>query len=162
MKLLHSHNDYWTTHPFKYAFWNGVNMFEIDIIHIGGKLMASHSWRPCKCLCRAELEKNYLIPMIENITKTPELIFVLYIEYKSGSKKINPILHDLLLKYKHPRLHYTISALNNTWYQKSRHIQAQQFMDLYKDELALTWESDLETQYEYERRDYYTKKWWMF
>jgi len=137
-------------------------MLEADIMYFSGKLRLSHSWKPCSCMYFGELEYTYLLPMQLFLKANPESELWLYIEYKSGSKKINSILHDLLLKYKHPRLHYTISALNNTWYQKPRHIQAQQFMDLYKDELGLTWEADLETQYEYERRDFFIKKWWMF
>lgn len=164
MKLLHSHNDYWTDVPFYTAVTQGANMFEADIIYYCGELLLAHSWKPFKCMYCGELEEKYLLPMRMHVTTNPNSELWLYIEYKSGSKKMNPLLYDLLSKHKHPKLHYTISALNNTWYQKPRHVQAQKFMNTYKDDLGLTWETDLETQFgsDYERRDFYTKKWWMF
>jgi hypothetical protein len=162
MKLFHSHNDYWTQCPFYIGIVQGMNMFEVDIIYFCGKLMLSHSWKPFRCMYYGELEEKYLLPMIMYVIANIESELWLYIEYKSGNKKINSLLYNILSRNTHPRLHYTLSALNNTWYQKPRHIQAQQFMDLYKDELGLTWETDLETQYEYERFDLYDKKWWMF
>jgi hypothetical protein len=162
MKLLHSHNDYWAPYPLYSGLPLDVNMFEADIIYLNGKLMLSHSWRPFEFLCFGELEENYLLPMRMYVTAHPEKELWLYIEYKTSNKNVNSVLLELLLKNRHPNLHITLSALNNTWYQKPRHIQAQKFMDSYQKEFNLTWEADLEKQYEYEKVDLYEKKWWMF
>ena len=94
MKYLHSHNCYWNRSQFYKALKAGCNIFEVDVMLVGGELMLTHSWKPFKWLCYGKLESYF-----EKIHRLRDKELYLYIEIKTSDEKILYKLSTLIGKY---------------------------------------------------------------
>lgn len=112
MKYLHSHNDYFNRSQFFKALKEDCNIFEVDVMLVGGELMMTHSWRPFKWLCYGKLESYF-----EKIHKLRDKELYIYIEIKTSDEKIIYKLTTLINQY--PGIRVLIKGIDR-WFSVGR------------------------------------------
>ncbi len=116
--IKYSHNDYWCQSPIYDALEHGIYMFEADVVLFRGVVALAHSWRPWRSAYYGSLEHMYL----KELHHMTDRKYYLYIELKSGRKKLGKKLHQLFLKYHNCRnITFVISANDKSLFSKIFH-----------------------------------------
>ena len=139
-----SHNDYWCNNPIHDAMDKNIHMFEVDVVLFRGAVMLAHSWRPWRSAYYGSLEQVYLKPLKNNSNE-----IYLYVELKSGRKKLGVKLFELMKKYKKNNLIFVLGAEDQNWFTRTfqrREKLLEWILYKYEYELDLIWINHMKTK----------------
>lgn len=160
--MKHSHNDYWCKKPIFDALKADCIIFEIDIVWSYNDIYLSHSLRPFKSMMYGKL-KSYLRNFKKDvIEKYPNKKYYLYIEFKSGNKKIISRLGELLTKYFNKDITILLSAKDNNCFSRKfqkRERCLKKFYDKYNVILTLIYMKTFKETTSIKRVDLFKSHW---
>jgi len=148
MKILKSHNDYWTG-DIETSILTGCNLLEIDIIYKNNGLWLSHSWRPFEWMLYGKPLKYFSY-------NYPIKIYI-QIEFKTTNRKAFPILAELIRKYSCSNIVFLIDGYNR-WYGDRGDI-AREFYEKYRAH-NVRWYQNFKQYHEIRTIDIFKSKPW--
>ena len=147
--MKNAHNSYWIKgNPVTKSVKAGCDIIEVDIID--KHLNLGHSWRPFKCMYYGNLINRYL----HNFPKSKYL----YIEFKTGDRKVKESLYQALKEYKIDKV--ILNAIPHPFIK--RYEVYQEFIEEYRDLIPFIEMSEFKKRIQVRNVDLFERSIWHF